>query len=162
MECQTENTPCLVPHPSGLCFKGAGLEGPQRPKPKPLQPSPPEVPIHPPVSAHDCQRGARIVALTCAWAGDGKDSLPLPITTGRTPRHFGAPEQALSSPVSSLSSSCDKWHLAESTKARQGHGPEPIRRGKKNTLGPREKPRALPHILSGPPTAGLQGPSRQF
>ena len=81
----TENTPCLVPRPSGLCFTWADLEGLQRPKPKPLQPA-----VHlrclylPPVSAHNCQRGARIVTLTCAWAEVSKGSLRLPITTRKT------------------------------------------------------------------------------
>lgn len=55
-----------------------------------------------PTIASENPQDPLIVALTCAWAGDSRGSLPLPITTRRTPSQ--------PSLVSCLDPSLHRWH----------------------------------------------------
>lgn len=62
----------------------------------------PPTPYQPTITSENPQ-DPLIVALTRTWAGDSWGSLPLSITTRRTPFHFSPPELAHPSPV---------WYLA--------------------------------------------------
>lgn len=100
--------PHLPPAPQ-LQFKWDNLEGLRRQSPNPLsaliylkRSDIPPTPYQPTITSENPQ-DPLIVALTCAWAGDSRGSLPLSITTRRTPFHFSPPELAHPSPV---------WYLA--------------------------------------------------